>query len=131
MALGSATFNDLGGAVTDLFAGLGASTQASLKAQGLQIEAEGTNISAEAEQTQAAGNIAEATEYGEAETLAEQNAAYTAASTNIQAAQQERQNTLTIGSQKAAVAPLVSPRAGRRSTSCETALRKAHLCPTR
>ena len=38
-----------------------------------------------------------------AQGLAQQNAAYTAASTNIQAAQQERQTVMTIGSQKAAV----------------------------
>src|ERR1700761_6992411 len=103
MAVGAQTFNDLGGAVNDLFAGLAASTQANLKAQGLDIEAEGTNISAQAAQLKAQGDLSEATEYGEAATLAQQNAAYTAASTAIQAAQQERQNTLTIGSQKAAV----------------------------
>jgi hypothetical protein len=102
MAIGPTTFTDLGGAVSDLFAGLGASTQAQLQAQGLQIPAEGTTISSEAELLQAQGNIAEGQEYTLAQTLAEQNAAYTAQSTNIQVAQKQRQVTQTIGAEKAA-----------------------------
>ena len=47
MAANSTTFTDLGGSVSDLFAGLGATTAANLKAQGLDIEAEGTRISAQ------------------------------------------------------------------------------------
>lgn len=103
MAVGPQTFSDLGGAVSDIFAGFGAEEQAQLKAQGLNIEAQGETISSQATELQAQGDIAEATQYGYAQTLAQQNAAYTAASTNISATQQERQTTMTIGSQKAAV----------------------------
>jgi hypothetical protein len=103
MPAGQQTFADLGGAVSDLFAGIGASTAANLKAQGIDIEAQGTQISAQAALLQSQGDIAEGTEYGLAKTLAEQNAAYTATSTAIQAAQQDRQTTMTIGGQKAAV----------------------------
>jgi hypothetical protein len=102
MAIGPTTFTDLGGAVSDLFAGMGAETQAQLQATGLQIQAQGTQISAASELLQAQGNLAEGQEYGLAETLAEQNAAYTKASANIQYAQQQRQEVMTIGSEKAA-----------------------------
>jgi hypothetical protein len=102
MAIGSTTFTDLGGAVSDLFAGMGAQTQAQLQAQGLQIQAQGTQISAASELLQAQGNLAEGQEYQLAETLAEQNAAYTAQSTAIQFAQQQRQEVMAIGSEKAA-----------------------------
>ena len=103
MALGPATFTDLGGAVSDLFAGFGATTAANLKAQGLNIEAEGTNISAQSLLLQSQGDLAEASEYDLAQALAQQNANYTKASTAIQAAQQDRATTMTIGGQKAAV----------------------------
>src|SRR5271166_1253217 len=103
MAVGASTFSDLGGAVSDLFAGFGATTAANLKAQGLNIEAAGTQLSAQALLLQSQGDIAEANEYNLAQTLATQNANYTAASTAIQAAQQERQTVMTIGGQKAAV----------------------------
>ena len=49
------------------------------------------------------GDLAEAGEYDLAKALATQNANYTAASTAISAAQQDRATTMTIGSQKAAV----------------------------
>lgn len=103
MTVGTDTFGNLGGAVQDLFAGLGATTAANLKAQGIDIEAAGTDISAQSLLLQSQGDLAEASEYDLAQKLAQQNAAYTAASTNIQAAQQERQTIMTIGSQKAAV----------------------------
>jgi hypothetical protein len=101
MAIGPQTFTDLGGAVSDLFAGLAATTAANLKAQGLNIEAQGTDISSQATLLQAQGDIAEATQYGLAQSLAQQNAQYTATSTAIQAAQLDRQTSLTIGTQKA------------------------------
>jgi hypothetical protein len=103
MALGPSTFSDIGGAVSDIFAGMSATTSASLKAQGLQIESQGEEISSQASLLKAQGDIAEAAEYGLAGTLATQNANYTAASTAISAAQQERETTMTIGSEKAAV----------------------------
>jgi len=104
LSIGQATFSDLGGAVSDIFAGIGAETSATLKAQGLDIEAEGTDISAQALLLKAQGDIAEGREYTLAQTLAEQNANYTAVSTAIQSAQQEREVTMTIGSQQVAVA---------------------------
>jgi hypothetical protein len=110
LQLSSTTFSDAAGAVSDLFAGLGAQTQADLKAQGLDIEAQGTQISAESTEitaeslrTKAQGDIAEAQNYDLAANLANENAAYTAQSTRIQQYQQQRQETQTIGSQKAAV----------------------------
>lgn len=102
MAIGASTFNDIGGGVSDIFAGLSAEEQAQLKAQGLDIEAEGTQISSEADLLKAQGDIAEGQEYTLAQTLAAQNAQYTAASTNIQAIQNERQVTGVIGSGRAA-----------------------------
>jgi hypothetical protein len=90
MAFGAATLNDAGGAVTDLFAGIGAQTQADLKAQGLQIQAQ--------------GDLAEASNYDLAATLAGQNAQYTEASTAIKQAQIDRSTSLAIGGQQADVA---------------------------
>ena len=53
MKIGSATFSDLGGAVSDIFAGIGAEQSAALKAQGLDIQAQGIQIKAQ-------GDLAEA-----------------------------------------------------------------------
>jgi hypothetical protein len=110
MTLSTATFSSLGSSVSDIFAGIGAQKQGALQAEGLDIQAQGTQISSQSTQitaqglrTQAAGNIAEATEYNEAAGPAEENEAFTAQSTRIQEAQQQRQETQTIGSQKAAV----------------------------
>lgn len=90
MAFGASTISDIGGAVSDIFAGFGASAQANLKAQGLDIQAQ--------------GDLAEGENYDLAATLAGQNAQYTEASTAIKEAQLDRQNTLTLGGQKADVA---------------------------
>lgn len=100
--LSSSTFGNAGGAVADIFGGIGAATSTQLQAQGLNIQAEGTQISSESELLQAQGNLAEGQEYSLAENLAKQNEAYTEASTNIQAAQQERQVAMTIGGERAA-----------------------------
>lgn len=90
MAISNSLFTDAAGSVSDLFAGIGASTQAGLKAQGLDIQAQ--------------GDLAEATNYDAAATLAGQNAQYTASSTAIKEAQLQRQTTLAIGGQQADVA---------------------------
>jgi hypothetical protein len=79
MALGDATFNDLGGAVSDLFQG--AADQ--YKIQGLQFEEQN---------------------YDAAAALAEQNKQFTATSTAIQQGQQERQLYTSIGKTTAQVA---------------------------
>lgn len=90
MALSNATFGDIGGAASDIFAGFGAQTQANLKAKSLGIQAQ--------------GELAEGQEYDLAAGFAQQNAAFTKQSTAIQEAQQQRQTTLQLGAQRADVA---------------------------
>ena len=110
MALSGSTFSDVAGAVSDIFAGFGAQDKGSLAQQGLDIQAEGTQIGAESTEitaeslrTKAQGDIAESQNYDLAANLATENAGYTAESTRIQQSQQQRQETMTIGSQQAAV----------------------------
>ncbi len=79
MALGSSTFSDFGGAVSDLFASSGHRS----KAQGDRIEAQN---------------------YGLASDLAIQNEKFTETSTAIKQAQIERENVKMIGGQEADVA---------------------------
>jgi hypothetical protein len=69
---------------------IGASTQANLKAQGLDIQAQ--------------GDLAEATNYDAAAVLAGQNAQYSESSTAIKEAQIDRSNYRSIGGQQADVA---------------------------
>lgn len=88
--LGSSTFANLGGSVSDLFAGFGAITQADLKAQGLDIQAQ--------------GDLAEAKNYDLAADLAGKNVQFTEASTAIKQAQNDRQIYQKIGGQQADVA---------------------------
>jgi hypothetical protein len=111
MALSSSTFSDIGGAASDLFAGLGASAQGALQAKGLNITASGTRISADSTRlsadslrTKAQGDLAEASNYDLAAGLAGENEAYTEQSTRVQQAQLDRQVTQTIGGQQASVA---------------------------
>lgn len=111
MALSNSTFSNLGGAVSDLFAGLGASAKGKLQADGLRLTAAGTRISAqstrlsaESLRTKARGDIAEADNYDLAADLAQKNQEYTATSTRIQQAQLDRSVTQTIGGQRASVA---------------------------
>lgn len=85
--LSSSTFQNAGGAVTDLFAAYGAEQQG-------QISAEGTRIKAQ-------GDLAEAQQYDLAQTLAQQNEQFTKTSTAIQQAQQTRNTTLQIGGEQA------------------------------
>jgi hypothetical protein len=124
MTVGQQTFADLGGAVSDLFAGIGASIAANLKAQGIDIEAQGTQISAQAALLQSQGDIAEGTEYGLAQTLAEQNAAYTATSTAIQAAQQDRATTIRSAAKRLLLAGPAWRKADQRLICCGTQHRK-------
>jgi len=111
MTFGSSTFSNLGGAASDLFAGLGASEKGALQAQGLRITASGTRIgaqstrlSAEGLRIKAQGDLAEASNYDIAGTLAQQNEAYTEQSTRVQQMQLDRQVTQAIGGQQASVA---------------------------
>lgn len=82
-SFGPATFNDIGGAVSDIFS-------ADLNAQGLKIKAQ--------------GDFAEAQNYDLAAGLARQNEQFTEASTAIKQTQAERQIYQTIGEQQAQVA---------------------------
>jgi hypothetical protein len=93
----SATFSDISGSVEDIFAGIGATTQANLKAQGLDISAYGNLIKAQ-------GDIAEGQEYDLSAQLARQNEQYTVESTAIQQMQLDRNIASTIGGQQAGTA---------------------------
>jgi len=79
MALGSSTFTDIGGAVSDIF-------------------------SAQAYELKAQGNILEGEEYGVAQTLALQNEQFAKESTDIKSAQENRSIYQTLGGQRAEVA---------------------------
>jgi hypothetical protein len=76
-------FSNAGGAVSDLFSGIGAIENANLKAAGLNLDAQGLQI-------KAAGDLAEAQTYDLASALATKEASYTADSTAIQALQADR-----------------------------------------
>lgn len=82
MAFGNATFSDFGGAASDIFSGIEASTQDNIKAQ---------------------GDIAEASNYGLAAGLASQNAQFSQLSTAIGQVQTQRQINQTIGTQTAQI----------------------------
>ena len=97
MAISSSTFSNAGGAVSDLFGGIGDILQGGLKAKGLNIQAEGLRL-------KATGDLAEATNYDRATVLAEQNKQFTETSTAVQEAQLDRSNYLQIGRQGADVA---------------------------
>lgn len=97
MAVGASTFSAAGGAVSDIFAGFAATTQADLKAKGLNLNAQGLRL-------KATGDLAEGQEYDLASSLAAKNVDYTKQSTAIQVAQQERNTMLQIGGQTAAQA---------------------------
>lgn len=138
-SLSASTFSDLGGAVSDIFGGLGAEDKAQLQAEGLQITAQGTlitaqgtELNAEALGIKAQGDLAEASNYDIAAQLAKANAAYTQQSTALQEYQVGRQVTQTIGSQQAAVAASGFSSGGSagdllRSSASQGALAKATL----
>jgi hypothetical protein len=86
----SATFSNAGGAVSDLFNAAGAFQSGDLKADALRLKAQ--------------GDLAEGQQYDLAGSLARQNEEYTKTSTGIQQAQQQRESTMQIGGQQAAVA---------------------------
>lgn len=86
MALGQATFSDLGGAVSDLFA----ADADRAKATGLRYKAQ--------------GDVLEGQNYDLASTLAQQNEKFAETSTSIKLQQIDRQNTQVIGGQRADVA---------------------------
>jgi hypothetical protein len=79
MAVSGQTFSDFGGAVSDLFA-------------------------VSADRAKAAGDLAEATEYGLAASFAEKEAQYTAVSTQIQEYQEQRALSKSLGDTSAGIA---------------------------
>jgi murein L,D-transpeptidase YcbB/YkuD len=97
MAFGNATLSDISGGVSDIFGGIAANTQAGLRAKGLNLNAEGLRM-------RARGDLAEASNYGLASTLADQNAQFTQTSTAIKLAQQDRQAYQALGATQADVA---------------------------
>jgi hypothetical protein len=74
--LSNTTFSNAGGAVSDLFGGIGQLQSGDLKAQALQLKAQ--------------GDLSEAQQYDLASTLAEQNEQFIKTSTGIQEAQSQR-----------------------------------------
>ena len=153
MAIDQTTFSDLGGAVSDLFAGMGASDNANLKAQsdliqaegiqtsangtriqaqGTQIQSQGIAISADLLRLQAQGDLAEASEYDLAGNLANANATFTAQSTAIQQTQQDRALYQSLGTTQAGVAGAGFAESGSamdvlRSSASQGALTRAVL----
>lgn len=97
MAIGKDTFGNLGGAVSDLFGGLGTRKGARLKGEGIRLGAEGLRIKAR-------GDIVEAENYERAAGLADRNAVYQAASTAIKGHQAQREIYSKIGGQTADIA---------------------------
>ncbi|WP_369723080.1 hypothetical protein AB8Z38_03065 [Bradyrhizobium sp. LLZ17] len=93
-SVSSSTFDNGGDAVSSLFSGFGDLAQGNLKAKGLNIQAEGLRL-------KATGDLAEATNYDRATSLAEANEKFTEQSTAIQQMQLERSNTMQIGQQRA------------------------------
>jgi hypothetical protein len=119
MALSDSTFTNLGGAVSGIFAGFAAETQASLTAQGLniqaygtltqsQLQAQGLDISAAGTRTtaqglviKAAGDVAEGQEYDLAAAFARKNEDYVNESAAIQSFQLDREIASSRGTAEA------------------------------
>lgn len=96
----SGVFTGASAAVSDIFAGQ--EDQAKAQAEDAQAAAAGTT--AQADILKSTGDTLEGAAYGKAANLADLNAQFTTASTNIQEAQTQRQTFQTIGTEKADVA---------------------------
>jgi hypothetical protein len=125
MALSTSTFTAAGGAVSDIFAGIGDLQGGALKAKGLNLQASGLRIKAQ-------GDLAEAGEYDLAGNLARKNVEFTEQSTAIKQMQQDRANTMAIGGQQADVASAGFAASGSaldllRDSASQGALTKAVL----
>jgi hypothetical protein len=95
----SAGVSELSTAASDLFAGLYTAPAEAAAATAQEDTAEAT---AQADILQGQGAAIEGEAYGEAATLAQLNAQYSTASTNIQVAQSNRSNYMNIGTDMAA-----------------------------
>jgi hypothetical protein len=118
--LSNSTFTNLGGAVAGIFSGFAAQTQASLTAQGLNIQAYGTLTQSQLQQQglditaagtrlqaqglliKAQGDVAEGQEYDLASALARQNENYVNESAAIQSLQLDREIASAGGTATAA-----------------------------
>lgn len=132
MALSNATFSDIGGAASDLFAGVAATTQAGLKAQGLNLQADSTRLNAQGLRIKATGDLAEASNYDIAGDLAGQNEQFSKTSTAIQQMQQLRSTEAQVGTQEADIGASGGGRSGSaldilRDSASQGALAKAVL----
>src|ERR1700761_1394790 len=95
----SSGVSSLSTAASDLFAGM---YTAPAEQAGAEAQVAMANASAQADLLQGQGDILEGQTYGQAATLAELNAQYTAQSTAIQESQAQRQLYTTLGTQAAA-----------------------------
>jgi hypothetical protein len=95
----SSGVSSLSTAASDLFAGM---YTAPAEQAGAEAQVAMANASARADLLQGQGDILEGQTYGQAATLAELNAQYTAQSTAIQESQAQRQLYTTLGTQAAA-----------------------------
>lgn len=102
MAFGATTVSMASGAVSDIFGGIERAGGMKLQAEGQRISAGSFLISARASEMRAAGDRAEAKQYGLAEELAVKNEEFTRQSTAIQMLQAERANEMVAGTTRAA-----------------------------
>ena len=96
-------FNSFSAAASDVFAGEADKSKASAsleQAAAAEEQAKAAGTTAQADLLQGEGDTLEGAAYGSAASLATLNAEYTTASTNIQLAQQQRQQSMVIGKQK-------------------------------
>jgi hypothetical protein len=100
LQLSGSLFSGASQAVSDLFQG----QEDQAKAQAADAQATQAQDTAQADVLKSTGDTLEGNAYGQAATLSELNATYATASTNIQAAQTQRQTFGVIGSQRADVA---------------------------
>jgi hypothetical protein len=115
-------------AASDIFAGMADAS----KAQAAEAQAGQAMTASQADLLKSQGDLAEGTAYGQAATLAEQNAAYTAQSTAIQQSQADRALFQSLGGQRAGVAASGFGEGGSagdilRSSASQGALNRAVL----
>ncbi len=124
----SGGIQDFGAAASDIFAGM--ADQA--KAQAAEAQAGQAITSSQADLLKSQGDLAEGAAYGEAATLADTNAAFTAQSTAIQESQADRTLFQSLGTQRSNVAASGFGEGGSagdilRSSASQGALNKAVL----
>lgn len=121
-------FGDFGAAASDIFAGQADEA----KATAADAQANQAITASQADLLKSTGDLAEGAAYGEAATLADTNAAFTAQSTAIQESQADRTLFQSLGTQRAGVAASGFGEGGSagdilRSSASQGALNKAVL----